>query len=580
MAATGDLSFHAGHFHPAKAPGGSFLAVPAYLAIYQVERLIGADPDDWWTLTVNAWLTSVLSVGLLAALTVVLLFRMAMRLSGGRALPSTLTALAFALGTPFFPYATMLYEHAPSPSCSSAAFSLLAVEARDVPVDGTARLPCAAASGRPRRGVCGLAAVGRTTRWPPSWCSSSPTSSSALRRTRGLGCGSRSGLLGPFLVLCAYNVAAFGTPFTTNYAFEDPQFLEGGRRRSSASSASRDLEAVIPWPSFLRSGDLPCGAGRFSSASSGSSPGSAPAGCGRSGGSSSRSSPSSSPSSRPSTGGTADGAEPPIPRPRPPLPRASPPCLRFAALAASSFVRRECRSRSTCSSSRWTRRRRWGSLPSPGPGPRRLAATAQSSSTSGRSSPGDGPRPSSRRSGTPCSPPTTPPGLAGGAAEVRARSSADLRRQIDGAIARGRRRRSSSGEARRGPPGSRSLRYPPSSGRCPRTRSGSTRARMYQAYPPGSPEARWNSFNVGGVRLPGEPLEPRAAAAPRGDPRLARHPRRAPAGRRAASVLSGLHRAASRRQGTGRARWRTEPGCPPARPRRAPARAPSRSRRA
>jgi hypothetical protein len=49
----------------------------------------------------------------------------------------------------------------------------------------------------------------------------------AVRRPRGW-LWFALGMLGPFLLLCAYNVAAFGTPFTTNYAFEDPQFLEQG----------------------------------------------------------------------------------------------------------------------------------------------------------------------------------------------------------------------------------------------------------------------------------------------------------------------------------------------------------------
>ena len=68
VAATADISYYAGHLHPNKAPGASLIAVPAYALIYYCERLIGANPDEWWTLTINAWLTSVLSVGLLSAL--------------------------------------------------------------------------------------------------------------------------------------------------------------------------------------------------------------------------------------------------------------------------------------------------------------------------------------------------------------------------------------------------------------------------------------------------------------------------------------------------------------------------------
>jgi hypothetical protein len=221
VASTGDVSFHGGHFHPAKAPGASFLAVPAYLAIFQVERMAGADPDDRWTLTVNAWLTSVLSVGLLAALTVVLVFRMAMRLSGGRAVPSTLTALAFALGTPFLPYATMLYEHDAIAFLLFGAFSLLAV-ARDDPGSGKRVARLAAFAGA----AAGLAVVSNYAMAAVAVILLG-FAALALRGTRAWA-WFVVGLSLPLVVLLAHNVAAFGTPFTTNYAFEDPQFLEGG----------------------------------------------------------------------------------------------------------------------------------------------------------------------------------------------------------------------------------------------------------------------------------------------------------------------------------------------------------------
>jgi hypothetical protein len=111
VGATGDVSFALGHFHPNKAPGTSFVAVPASWIIYQIERLIGANPDDWWTLTLNAWLTSALSVGMISAIGVVLLYFLALALSGGQAMASFSSAIAFAFGTMFFPYATSLYGH-------------------------------------------------------------------------------------------------------------------------------------------------------------------------------------------------------------------------------------------------------------------------------------------------------------------------------------------------------------------------------------------------------------------------------------------------------------------------------------
>ncbi len=65
---SGDVGFFEGHFHPNKPPGTSFLALPGYLLLLTAERMFGANPDDWWVLTCNEWLTSVLSVGLFSAL--------------------------------------------------------------------------------------------------------------------------------------------------------------------------------------------------------------------------------------------------------------------------------------------------------------------------------------------------------------------------------------------------------------------------------------------------------------------------------------------------------------------------------
>src|SRR5438093_6950503 len=75
---TGDYSYNAtqGRYYPNKPPGASFLAVPAYWVIYHIERLWNIDPDALWPLTVNAFITTVFSVGLLGALGSVVLLRL------------------------------------------------------------------------------------------------------------------------------------------------------------------------------------------------------------------------------------------------------------------------------------------------------------------------------------------------------------------------------------------------------------------------------------------------------------------------------------------------------------------------
>jgi hypothetical protein len=111
VAVSGDLSYCRGHFHPNKAPGPAFLAVPGYALLFHLERAAGLDPDDWWVLTVNAWLTTVLSVGLVSALGCVLFYRLATDLSGGERREALCATLAFGGGTLFYPYGTMLHEH-------------------------------------------------------------------------------------------------------------------------------------------------------------------------------------------------------------------------------------------------------------------------------------------------------------------------------------------------------------------------------------------------------------------------------------------------------------------------------------
>jgi hypothetical protein len=119
---TGDTSAYAGHVYPNKPPGATFLAVPAYWIIHRLERILGVDPDGWWPLTVNAWLTTVFSVGLLGALGGVVLHRLSLRLfpaiGPGR---HAAAALTFGLGTMILPFGTSLFDHVPV-----AVFSLLA----------------------------------------------------------------------------------------------------------------------------------------------------------------------------------------------------------------------------------------------------------------------------------------------------------------------------------------------------------------------------------------------------------------------------------------------------------------------
>jgi hypothetical protein len=226
VAASGDISFFRGHFHPAKAPGGAFASVPAYLIIYNIERIIGQDPDSWLTLTLNAWLTSVFSVGLISALGCVLLYRLTMRISGGRAMGSLLTALTFAFGTMFLPYGTTLYEHNIIAVALLASFSLLYRVKESDAAFGSRLTDRKARFYTYLAGLCvGYAAITNYIMAVVVLLLGCYLVF-GVRRKGGLLWFSL-GVLGPFLLLLAYNVACFSTPFTTNYRYENPVFKTG-----------------------------------------------------------------------------------------------------------------------------------------------------------------------------------------------------------------------------------------------------------------------------------------------------------------------------------------------------------------
>lgn len=208
VAASGDVSYARDHFHPNKPPGTSLLAVPAYFVIYHVERLLGANPDARRTLNLNAWLTTIGSVGLVSALGSVLFFRVALHLVGDpRA--AVLATLAYSFGTLVFPFGTMLFDHNLTATALLAAFYF--IQQRALAAAGAA---------------VGFAAI-------TNYLAAIPVILFALhilwthRSMRPLALFSL-GVLGPFLVICAYNIACFGSPFAIANDFQNPIFAHQG----------------------------------------------------------------------------------------------------------------------------------------------------------------------------------------------------------------------------------------------------------------------------------------------------------------------------------------------------------------
>lgn len=223
VSATGDIAYFNGHFYPNKAPGTSFLAVPAYSAIHFVEKLLGINPDDWRTLTLNAWLASLLSVGLLSALGVVIFYRLALAWTGC-VLPSLLSALAFAFGTMFFPYATMLYEHniiAATLLCSFYLLYRVKSMDTDAPEQDKSRQWIILS------GFCaGYAAITNYIVAPVVIMLAAYLIRTVKKKNSLFLFG--LGVLVPLLMICVYNLACFDTPFTTNYRHQNPLFNSDG----------------------------------------------------------------------------------------------------------------------------------------------------------------------------------------------------------------------------------------------------------------------------------------------------------------------------------------------------------------
>ncbi len=123
---TADVSLFQGRVYPNKPPGTALIAVPAYFAIYRLERLLGIDRDDWWILTVNAYLTTIFSVGLPTALGAIAFYRISLRLFPSAAVRTHVAStMTFGLGTMLLPFATMLFDHGQVAALSLATFWLL-----------------------------------------------------------------------------------------------------------------------------------------------------------------------------------------------------------------------------------------------------------------------------------------------------------------------------------------------------------------------------------------------------------------------------------------------------------------------
>ena len=199
-----------GHLYPAKAPGAGLAAVPVFFALYHTERAAGVDPltRQWFrrnSVAINWVLNAVI-----AAFAILLLVRIGEALGVGRD-ASRVGALAIAIGTGFYSYATIYYAHVPAASALVITTYLLF-------------------TGEPRRrrdvAAGFFAGVAVLYDYPAALavlCLSAALMVSEPQRIIGFVLGG----LGPAAVLASYHQVAFGSPFTTAYVYQNPEFVAG-----------------------------------------------------------------------------------------------------------------------------------------------------------------------------------------------------------------------------------------------------------------------------------------------------------------------------------------------------------------
>ncbi len=216
---SGDVAFARGHFHPNKPPGTTFVAVPAYFLLQKIERVFGFSQDDWRVLDANAWLTSVFSVGLIAALGCILFFRIAKSLAGGNDGIAFAATLAFAFGTLFFPFATLLFDHDLTAIFLFASFYWIFTADKSSHRSRSLYLSGLAAGMAAITNYIAAAAVIFLTMY---LFTKLRGGKSTVRDLTAFAIG----ICGPFLLICAYNQICYGSPFAICNSFQNPLFVD------------------------------------------------------------------------------------------------------------------------------------------------------------------------------------------------------------------------------------------------------------------------------------------------------------------------------------------------------------------
>jgi len=211
------------HTYPNKAPGTSFLAIPAFWLWKHVLKLFHLEEWVYWHFV--AYLTTLTTVSLLSVLAALAMYALLRRVTGDVVF-SALTVVAIWLGTICFPFSTLFFSHQQAAAQLILAFYFL-FKLRWDGVGG--RVRCSLT----RAGVAGLlCGFTLATEYPTIllvgllcayFGATLVQSGSTLRIRLGLGGLFCVGFLVGLAPLIAYNVAISGEIFFTPYeAYAQP----------------------------------------------------------------------------------------------------------------------------------------------------------------------------------------------------------------------------------------------------------------------------------------------------------------------------------------------------------------------
>ncbi|MCX6978911.1 MAG: hypothetical protein NTX04_13490 [Verrucomicrobia bacterium] len=237
VAASGDVSYvqKTGHFHPNKPPGTSFLALPAYWTIFHIEHALGINPDQWWILNLNLWLTTVFSVGIFSAAGCVLFFRIAVDLTDGQKFPALLATFSLAFATTFFPFGTILFDHNLTAALLIASFYFLRPKTSYPFLAGFTVAFAVVTNYVAAGAVVALGLYSLFAHSPWQW-----------RRTLWFALGG----LAPALLLAWFHFVNFGSPFALNNDFQNPLFKDPNGSLGMFSLPSQYVASLLAFSPY------------------------------------------------------------------------------------------------------------------------------------------------------------------------------------------------------------------------------------------------------------------------------------------------------------------------------------------